>query len=469
MNTCKACGIEIPKSKKYCKIECYRSTLKDRNKDGGKHILVNGERLTMADAQKVTGKSRHILHRLAISETDPSIRAYPDRDTFLAKTMETMKKNHPQLPSKEEIESMRGNRPLKDIAKAIKVNYPNTFLDWCFYLGIDTSFDQVGDSRDNLSKDVLTDLFKKYVSAEAVAVVAGISPSTALTYARKYDIPILPPMSSAGEKQIDEFVQTLGFSTEKRRQDGVEIDIFIPEKSLGIEYHGVYWHQFYEPNYHQNKYKYCRKHGIKLIQVFESDWIENRSLVESKIKHALGVSEDQKVFARKCEVRKVEAGDVRAVYESYHIQGFKPCERHYALFYNGEVVAALSLNGNKIERYAASCSVIGGFSKMFAFVVSDLSYDNYETFVDLMWSDEQDNQYVKSGFVFQYRTRPNYFWCKGRKLYSRVKFQKHKLTEMPGYSEDKTEEQIMVENGYWKIYDAGHAKLIWTKQKAQSV
>ena len=55
---------------------------------------------------------------------------------------------------------------------------------------------------------------------------------------------------------------------------------------------------------------------------------------------------------------------------------------------------------------------------------------------------------------------PNYFYFKQEDLllYSRNKFQKHKLEKLlpDVYSKDKTEREIMYEAEYRRIYDAGN-------------
>ena len=66
------------------------------------------------------------------------------------------------------------------------------------------------------------------------------------------------------------------------------------------------------------------------------------------------------------------------------------------------------------------------------------------------------NVYEKLGFKYLNTTEPNYFYFKNLKLYSRVQFQKHKLKRFNNYSDDKTELQIVIENGYRRIYDAGN-------------
>lgn len=52
---------------------------------------------------------------------------------------------------------------------------------------------------------------------------------------------------------------------------GMELDIYIPELQLGIEYDGVYWHHKKPATYEreERKYKICRTQGIKLLRIRE--------------------------------------------------------------------------------------------------------------------------------------------------------------------------------------------------------
>lgn len=84
-----------------------------------------------------------------------------------------------------------------------------------------------------------------------------------------------------------------------------ELDIYIPEKKIAIEYHGDYWHA--NPKIYSADYKYpqkkrtaqdiwdqdakkklkCDEMDIKLIIVWESDWKENKDGVLDSISYAL--------------------------------------------------------------------------------------------------------------------------------------------------------------------------------------
>lgn len=72
-----------------------------------------------------------------------------------------------------------------------------------------------------------------------------------------------------------------------RDEDGhkLEIDIYIPDLKIGIEYNGDYWHSSYNKDkyYHQIKTKLCYENGIQLIHIYGKDWIYNRKEIERRL------------------------------------------------------------------------------------------------------------------------------------------------------------------------------------------
>ena len=63
--------------------------------------------------------------------------------------------------------------------------------------------------------------------------------------------------------------------------------------------------------------------------------------------------------------------------------------------------------------------------------------------------------YAAAGFKPINRTRYTLQYTDKSKVYPREKFQKYKLKDWPGYSEEKTANEIVMENGILPIYAAG--------------
>lgn len=63
-----------------------------------------------------------------------------------------------------------------------------------------------------------------------------------------------------------------------------EIDIYIPSLNIAIEYNGTYWHSgrfVKNEDYHHDKWNICKNNNIKLLSVWEDDWLYRRDSVES--------------------------------------------------------------------------------------------------------------------------------------------------------------------------------------------
>ena len=85
------------------------------------------------------------------------------------------------------------------------------------------------------------------------------------------------------------------------------------------------------------------------------------------------------------------------------------------------------------------------------------------TYSDLRFG--QGLSYLKLDFKYIGKTPPNYFYFRknGDELETRFKYQKHKLKNMLGYSDEKTEFEIMSDN-YYRLYDCGNNKYGWVNE-----
>jgi len=74
------------------------------------------------------------------------------------------------------------------------------------------------------------------------------------------------------------------------------------------------------------------------------------------------------------------------------------------------------------------------------------------------WS--QGNLYQKLEMTYKGNTPPGYFYVKSKHKFSRFQFQKHKLVEQ-GADPTLTEYEIMLERGYYRIWDCGNLRFEW--------
>ena len=259
----------------------------------------------------------------------------------------------------------------------------------------------------------------------------------------------------------------------------LEIDFYIENKNIGIEYHGIFWHsnKYKASSYHYNKYQFCKKNNLSLIQVFENEWFYKKDIVKSIIKTRLGLNQ-YKLFARKTTVKEVSNKESKEFLEENHIQGYVNSSVKIGLYYSNELVSLMTFgkkrkslgsssnNNSEYEIYRfcnkKDFNIIGGASKLFKYFLK-----NYNVSSVLTYSDNRyftGDIYSKLDFSYQGDTKPNYYYFKKGSLIleNRFKYRKDVLIK-EGFDPLKSENTIMMERGYLKIYDAGNKKFIYKK------
>ena len=256
--------------------------------------------------------------------------------------------------------------------------------------------------------------------------------------------------------------------------NGIEIDIYLPNHKIGIEFDGLYWHSdiYKDKNYHLNKTIECEKQNIQLLHIFEDEWLYKKEIVESIIKSKLNINEN-KIFGRKCEISEIDSKTCNNFLNNNHIQGSINCKIRIGLFYDDELVSLMTFGkkrismGNKISAEGEyemlrfcnkiNTQVIGGASKLLNYFIKTYNPKSILTFADRRYSN--GNLYKQMGFDFINNTAPNYFYFKSSEMirHYRFKFRKDILVK-EGFDPNKTEREIMAERGYLRIYDCGHMK-----------
>ena len=273
---------------------------------------------------------------------------------------------------------------------------------------------------------------------------------------------------SLKEKEVLDWLKSI-YSGEIIENDrtilnGKELDIYIPEKKLAIEFNGDYWHstKIKDKYYHQEKSLVCRNLGIRLIHIFEYEWINKRTICESIIKSALGIY-DKIVYARQCAIEKINSCNYRNFLDENHLQGSINSSIRYGLYNRNELVSVIGFGKSRfksgeIELHRFCCKlnyhIPGAFSKL----IKHSRLNDFITYVDLAHFSGEG--YKELGFKEISVTEPNYKWVKGNTTLNRFATQKHKLSILlENYDENLTEAKNMTLNGYNQIFDSGNIKL----------
>ncbi len=299
-----------------------------------------------------------------------------------------------------------------------------------------------------------------------------ISDGTVARYLEKFGIArdkVFSSSISELEKEIGSFISNyFTIITNKRTiAPPYELDIFIPEKNIAIEFNGLYWHseQNKPQSYHYDKWLACRNAGVQLIQIWEDDWEFKRELVERMLLHKFGISKLDKIYARKCNVISLTHSELNDFMAHNHIQG----SPHHSsvrlgLIYEDDIVAAISFVKSKeyytLTRYATSQIVVGGFTKLLKHFENLNLTNRIVTFADLTISN--GGLYENSGFELDKILTPDYSYYVASKRVHKFNYRKDRFKNDPKlqYENNLTERELAKLNKIYRIYDAGKARYI---------
>lgn len=265
-----------------------------------------------------------------------------------------------------------------------------------------------------------------------------------------------------------------------------EIDIYLPEHNIGIEYNGSVFHATIggafsnkEKNYHRDKFLQAKKQGVHLLNIFDVDWDNNKDKIKMYIKDCLTASIS--IFARKCIITEIDCDIAFKFEEKYHIQGGnrKLAKINYGLYYNNELMAVMSF-GNlrmsktedgqyELHRYCVKggYTILGGAEKLLKHFER-----KYNPMYIRSYSDNDyftGDIYTRLGFTNSGQCRPRYYWFyKGTELKRescQLKNLRRDFPELLQEAYDKgasnKEDYVMTKLHASKVYRSGNTK--WEK------
>lgn len=251
----------------------------------------------------------------------------------------------------------------------------------------------------------------------------------------------------------------------QKYRDKFEIDVFLPELKIGFEFNGLYWHsdQFKEKKYHFNKTKFFEEKGVKILHIWEDDWVSKKSIIKSMILNKINKT-PYKIYARKCKVKEIsETKSLRKFLDENHIQGFVGSSRKLGLYHENRLVSVMLFDQyegrNKMLENEWNLSrfcnltyhnIIGGFSKLLKSFIKSESPKRIITYADKSYSF--GDLYFKNNFKEIKEVECDYKYLIDNKRVNKSRFRKSNLnTEL-------SESLEMNKRGIYRIWDSGKIK-----------
>jgi len=288
-------------------------------------------------------------------------------------------------------------------------------------------------------------------------------------------------IGSQFEDSIYEFLLTLLGSNEIIRNDrsvldGFEIDILLPNKNIGIECNGIFWHseEFKNKDYHRKKQILAEEKGINLIQITDLFYYGNEEKWHNLLKNKIGLS--KRLYARNLRLTEIsDTKTIRKFIDKNHLQGFAAASKYLALIddtCNIMAIASFSksrYNSKYDYELVRFCSlseytIVGGFSKLLKYFIRnnmDIG-DTLLSYANCFWSN--GSVYEKNGFKLTGHTGSNYIWTDAKTYIPRYKSQKHKLIKEYGLIVESEVDFMTNFMGMKRYYDAGNKIYVYTKK-----
>jgi rubrerythrin len=311
---------------------------------------------------------------------------------------------------------------------------------------------------------------------------------------------------SKPELEIGQFLKSINIKvkTEDRKiLEGLELDYLIDNHNIAIEFNGSYYHSQDKLNkkyssripsllkeyklgsnvgiyYHLLKTKMAIKKEINLIHINEYEWINplKKEIWKSMLRYKFNLI-TEKIYARKCHIKEVSNEESYMFLEENHLQGNVNSSIRLGLYFNNKLISLMTLGKDReggdydyeIYRFCSklNTNVIGAGSKLFEFFIKRYNPNKVLSYADRRFSS--NSFYKQLGFDLKGISKPGFVYVKNKNVYSRKKFQKHKLQKLYNqgflqhYDPELTGDENMRLNSFNKIYDCGNWKFVWSKEK----
>jgi hypothetical protein len=304
------------------------------------------------------------------------------------------------------------------------------------------------------------------------------------TFNKRFDYASLPrcrvcfppdiTYKSNGEISMLEFVSDIYkgsvISGDRSIINPYEIDIYLPELNIGIEYCGLYWHSELGGkkswNYHERKWKAAMHKNITLFTFFEDEWLTKRKIVEDIIRSKTG-SMMSKIFARKCDIVQLDKQQAEDFFDNHHLLGSPGrISVSFGLVYPDHCVAAMSFvrekeNNWQLSRYASQGNVVGGAGKLLSAFVNEYHPKNIITFSDNRYSNGKLYQVL--GFEKHGIVPPMQQYLEAYSVrHDKRSMNKNNIAKLyPDSDMTGTEWELLQRLNYDRIWDCG--KIRWIK------
>ena len=264
-------------------------------------------------------------------------------------------------------------------------------------------------------------VYRELDSTKAISTYYGMSISSVQKRAAKLGLPKKRALISVPEQQVADYMRDIGAVIVQSNRTVIrpkEIDIFLPEQNIGIEFDGIYMHssRMTDSMHLLDKTMRAYDAGCKLIHVFSDEWLYHEQIVKSRLAHLIGKSD--RIYARRTDVQIVSD---KSIIDKFLEKNFLGSVMQYdvsvSLRYNGRVVSVMTFRlydtHNELVQFCTECgtTVVGGPSKLLRHFCRS-HFNAIMTRSDIRWG--AGSMFAQMGFTAVEYMQPDYWFVKGQ-------------------------------------------------------
>lgn len=275
---------------------------------------------------------------------------------------------------------------------------------------------------------------------------------------------ICHPKESTAQLDIADFIKKLHDNiliSDRNIIAPRELDIVVRDLYFAVEYNSLYYHSekcLHEKDYHEKKTVAAANNGISLLHIFEDEWRDKRHIIESMIRHRMGMTL-KKHYARCLTLQQLTQNDMQLFFDNTHIDGHTRAEAGFGLIDSeGKIVSAMSIripihkksysNSLEIARYSTRLNeiVVGGTGKLLSRIKQYAKETNRTKIIT--YADTRHGTgtgYKKAGMIEQKSTSIRFWWTDGISRFDRFKFRADSINKI-------SEADVAKNAGVWKIW-----------------
>ena len=266
----------------------------------------------------------------------------------------------------------------------------------------------------------------------------------------------------------------MGLSTDFEKDiEHRPFDIFILDTNVVIEINPSYthsivsnhWGEGKEVDYHLKKTQLAEDNGFRCIHIF--DWDDTEKI-------AAMLQPKKNVYARKCELKKIDPSAAGQFIEKYHLQGnARGAKYSYGLFYDEKLVSAMTFGKPRYNKHyewelLRLCTnpkyrIIGGASKMFHAFIKEANPESVISYCDK--AKFTGEVYTKLGFTLHHTSAPALVWSLKNEYVTDNLLRQRGYDQLfqANHGKGTSNEKLMLDDGWLPVYDCGQMVFEWIK------